>query len=87
MDEFLTVAETAAILKMNPQTIRNRIDRGELPAVHIGRRVQVRRADFDAMLEQGYRPGPARSLHPTIWDGDIPMPETPSEGSRSRGRG
>jgi hypothetical protein len=31
-DEFLTVAEVAAILKLNQQTIRNWIDQGSLPA-------------------------------------------------------
>jgi excisionase family DNA binding protein len=29
-DEFLTVAEVAELLKLNQQTIRNMIDRGEL---------------------------------------------------------
>jgi excisionase family DNA binding protein len=32
-DEFLTVAEIAELLKLNPMTIRNVIDRGDLPAV------------------------------------------------------
>jgi excisionase family DNA binding protein len=50
-DEFMTVAEIAAILKLNQQTIRNWIDQGTLPALHIGRRVRVRRADFDALIE------------------------------------
>jgi excisionase family DNA binding protein len=78
-DEFMTVAEVAAILRMNPQTIRNRIDRGELAAVHVGRRVRVLRADFDAISGAGYRGGPAGRSQPSIWDGEIPMPETPSE--------
>jgi excisionase family DNA binding protein len=51
-DEFLTVAEIAELLKLNGQTIRNWIDRGELPAVRVGsRRVRVRRSDLDAFLE------------------------------------
>ncbi len=33
---FLTVAEIAAVLKVNAQTVRNWIDRGELPAVRVG---------------------------------------------------
>jgi excisionase family DNA binding protein len=46
-DEFLTVAEIAELLKVNPQTVRNWIDRGELPAVRVGaRRVRVRRSDL-----------------------------------------
>jgi excisionase family DNA binding protein len=36
MDEFLNVAEVAELLKLNPQTIRNWLDRGELPAVRVG---------------------------------------------------
>ncbi|MGZ4307666.1 MAG: helix-turn-helix domain-containing protein [Solirubrobacteraceae bacterium] len=37
-DEFLTVAEVAAILKLNQQTIRNWIDQGSLPALlRVGR--------------------------------------------------
>jgi excisionase family DNA binding protein len=44
-DEFLTVAEIAELLKVNPQTIRSTIDRGDLPAVRFGsRRVRVRRS-------------------------------------------
>jgi excisionase family DNA binding protein len=35
-DKFLTVAEVAAILKLNQQTIRNWIDQGSLPALRVG---------------------------------------------------
>ena len=52
-DEFLTVAEVAGILKLNQQTVRNWIDQGTLPALHVGRRVRVRRSDFEALLERG----------------------------------
>jgi excisionase family DNA binding protein len=48
-DEYLTVAEVATELKVNEQTVRNWIDRGELPAVRVGsRRVRVRRPDLEA---------------------------------------
>jgi excisionase family DNA binding protein len=51
-DEFLTVMEIAEQFKLNPQTIRNWISQGDLPAVRVGaRRVRVRRADFDKFLE------------------------------------
>ena len=57
-DEFLTVAEVAELLKVNPQTVRNWIDRNELPAVRVGqRRVRVRRADLDQFLESGATAG------------------------------
>jgi excisionase family DNA binding protein len=53
-EAFLTVDEIAKALKLNPQTVRNWIDRGELPAVRVGsRRVRVRKADFDAFIEKG----------------------------------
>jgi excisionase family DNA binding protein len=52
-DEFLTVAEVAATLKLNGQTIRNWIDAGKLPAVRIGRRVRVLRRDLDELIEGG----------------------------------
>jgi excisionase family DNA binding protein len=53
-DELLTVDEIATTLKMNPQTIRNWIDSGYLPALRIGRRVRFKRSDFDALLDASY---------------------------------
>lgn len=52
-DEYLTVNEIAEHLKLNPQTVRNWIDNGSLPAVRIGRRVRVRRVDLEHVLQQG----------------------------------
>ncbi len=78
MDEFLTVAEIAEILKLNQQTVRNWIDAGELPAVHVGRRVRIKRSDFDRLVEDGYtgrEKGNAASAD-NIWDGEIPEPMT-----------
>ena len=47
-DEFLTVAEVAELLKLNPLTVRNWINRGELPAVRLGeRRVRIKRSDLE----------------------------------------
>ena len=52
--QFLTVAEIAELLKLNPMTIRNWIDAGELAAVRVGkRRVRVRQSALDAFLEAG----------------------------------
>ena len=56
-DSFLTVAEVAEMLKLNQQTVRNWIDQGSLPAIRVGRRVRIRRSDFDRLLEQGYTSG------------------------------
>jgi excisionase family DNA binding protein len=51
------VAEVAALLKLNQQTVRNWIDQGSLPAVRVGRRVRILRSDFDRLVEDGYRSG------------------------------
>jgi len=56
-DTFLTVAEVAAMLKLNQQTIRNWIDQGSLPALRVGRRVRIRRSDFERVLEEAATTG------------------------------
>lgn len=55
-ETFLTVAEVAQLLKLNQQTVRNWIDQGSLPAVRVGRRVRIKRSDFDRIVQEGYRP-------------------------------
>lgn len=76
-DEFLTVAEVAELLKLNPQTVRNWIDQGYLPALRVGRRVRVRRAELDELLENSPA-GPSRRVGPStaqaFWDGEVPDP-------------
>jgi excisionase family DNA binding protein len=42
-DEFLAVADVAAVLKLNQRMVRNCTDCGELPALRVGRRVRIRR--------------------------------------------
>jgi excisionase family DNA binding protein len=52
-DPFLTVDEVAAMLRLNPQTVRNTIDRGELAAVRVGpRRVRVRKSALDRFIAE-----------------------------------
>jgi excisionase family DNA binding protein len=53
-DSFLTVADVAEMLKLNQQTVRNWIDQGSLPAVRVGRRVRIKRSDFERVLDEGY---------------------------------
>jgi excisionase family DNA binding protein len=76
-DEFLTVHEVAALLKLNPQTVRNWIDNGQLPAIRVGRRVRITRADLERVLQQGYSP----AVHDErlkaaqgFWDGEEHAP-------------
>jgi|ERR1019366_3408919 excisionase family DNA binding protein len=53
-DQFLTVAEIAERLRVNQQTVRNWIDRGELAAVRIGaRRIRVRQSELDRFIAAG----------------------------------
>jgi excisionase family DNA binding protein len=55
-EEFLTVAEVAERLRLNPQTVRDWIDAGSLPAVRIDRRVRVLTSNLEAVLNRSYRP-------------------------------
>ena len=84
-DSFLTVAEVAETLKLNQQTVRNWIDQGSLPAVRVGRRVRIRRSDFDRLLEESYTaavpsapPAGAPSAE-DFWAGEaVGVPEAPA---------
>lgn len=48
------------MLKLNQQTVRNWIDQGSLPAIRVGRRVRIKRSDFERVLEEAYT-GPGGS--------------------------
>jgi excisionase family DNA binding protein len=69
-DPWLTVAETADELRVNPATVRLWVSKGTLPAKRAGRRkLLIRRSDLDRMLEvtKGEPPAPAdqhRQRHP-----------------------
>lgn len=87
-DEFLTVAEVAGILKLNQQTVRNWIDQGSLPALRVGRRVRIRRSDFQRILEEGYTGVsgiPGQVSGPTaedFWGGEAVGVSAPAPDSR-----
>ena len=50
-EEYLTVAEAAALLRVAPSTIRRWIRQGDVPAHRIGRRrVALRRADLSRLI-------------------------------------
>jgi Helix-turn-helix domain len=58
--------------------LKNWIDKGSLPAIHVGRRVRIKRSDFDRLVESGYRAaGQPSTAAPSIWEGDVPLPEPP----------
>jgi excisionase family DNA binding protein len=82
MEELLTVAEVAEILKLNQQTIRNWIDAGSLPHVRLGeRRVRILRRDLDDLIADNYTGSkPIKPPDPesrSIWDGFMPDPIIP----------
>lgn len=92
-DTFLTVAEVAGILKLNQQTVRNWIDQGSLPALRVGRRVRIRRSDFERILAEGYTgssgesggtggTGGAGESGPAPSGGSAPSGETPVPAQR-----
>jgi excisionase family DNA binding protein len=62
-ESYLTVAEVAETLKLNQQTVRNWIDQGSLPALRVGRRVRIKRSDFERVLTESYRAGHAPASH------------------------
>lgn len=50
------------------------------PDFHVGRRIRIKRLDFDSFLEQSYLVGSDRASKPagpTIWDREIPPPVMP----------
>jgi excisionase family DNA binding protein len=56
-ERLLTVDEIAELLRLNPQTVRNMIDRRELGAVRLGqRRVRVRESELERFLAAGEMP-------------------------------
>ncbi len=90
-ETYLTVAEVAGMLKLNQQTVRNWIDQGSLPALRVGRRVRIKRSDFERVVADGYRSGPAsaaREQGPSgedFWGGGLVGMAEPDP-SRSGGR-
>ena len=60
-ESCLTTAEVAEILKLHPQTIRNWILRGDLPALRVGRSHRIARSDFERFIDASYR-RPARAV-------------------------
>jgi excisionase family DNA binding protein len=54
-DELLTLAEVAAMRKLNRQTVRNWLDAGKLPYIRIGRGIRIKRSDFNRLIEHGRR--------------------------------
>ncbi|MDP8960578.1 MAG: helix-turn-helix domain-containing protein [Actinomycetota bacterium] len=52
MNELLTVAEVAGLLRVSTMTVYRLIRTGELSAVRVGRNYRVRRNDLDLYLQE-----------------------------------
>jgi excisionase family DNA binding protein len=101
-ESFLTVAEVAERLRLNQQTVRNWIDQGSLRAVRVGRRVRIRRSDFERLVEgdeaapgargtAAHSGGEAGPSAQDFWGGEPvgvaePLPPGGSEAGREEGR-
>lgn len=90
-ESYLTVAEVAETLKLNQQTVRNWIDQGSLPALRVGRRVRIKRSDFERILEESYSGGPTQTAtRPSpsaddFWGGEsVGLAETDPSAPRAR---
>ena len=75
-ESYLTVAEVAETLKLNQQTVRNWIDQGSLPALRVGRRVRIKRSDFQRIIDESYSGAGGASTGPSgpsaedFWGGE-----------------
>jgi excisionase family DNA binding protein len=58
LTELLTVAEAARLLRLTPKAVRNRIDRGQLPVIRLGRTVRIRRRHVLAFPSERRAPSP-----------------------------
>jgi len=50
-EHLLTLREAAEVLRLNPRTVREYVQRGEIEGRIIGGRWRFRRADLDAFFE------------------------------------
>jgi excisionase family DNA binding protein len=51
-DQLLTVHEVASYLRLNPLTIYSYINKGQLPAVKLGRHYRIDRSDLNQFISQ-----------------------------------
>ena len=52
MSKVMSTDELAAYLRMNPATIRRNVERGEIPAIRIGRSWRFPKAMIDQWLTE-----------------------------------
>jgi excisionase family DNA binding protein len=67
---LLTVPQVAALLQVTPQTIRNWIDHGTLPAVRIGRAFRIKHQDVAALLDRASADSASLATRRSLWQPD-----------------
>jgi excisionase family DNA binding protein len=53
LEPLMTVEEAAAVLKVAPKTLRNRVSLGLMGAVRIGGTLRFERSEIARLIEQG----------------------------------
>jgi excisionase family DNA binding protein len=66
-NQLLTVSQVAEQLQVTPQTIRNWIDSGVLPAARIGRGFRIRRTDVDELLSRASAQSGSLATRRDVW--------------------
>jgi excisionase family DNA binding protein len=72
-DQLLTVPQVANEFQVTPQTIRNWIDSGVLPAVRVGRAFRLRRDDVDALLARAGADSSSLATRRDLWSPDTSL--------------
>jgi len=65
--KIMTVAQVADELQVKPQTIRNWIEGGALPAAKIGRAYHIKREDVDALLARAQADSASLATRRDLW--------------------
>lgn len=78
-EEYVTVAEAAALLRVAPSTVRRWIREGDVPAYRIGRRRVALKRDELSNLITSARPGAGTSGEVTINEAIVSRRLTPEE--------
>jgi excisionase family DNA binding protein len=64
--EILTIEELASFLRWAPGTIRNKVSRGEIPYIKIGRSVRFKRVDIYRWINGKYPSGKSKGKIPAL---------------------
>jgi excisionase family DNA binding protein len=77
LPELMTVEQVAQRLSRNTQTVRNWIDQGKLPAIHVGRLVRIKRSVVDQVVASGLLGAQSEQRRPLtatdFWLGNQPV--------------